>query len=205
MNVNDETRKAAVKALHSAAEKGDTAAVNRLLVENADIIDERDSHLRTALHYAVISRHLQTADALLRNGAGVDASGGSDGFTPLHEAAFGGDTEMVKLLLHHGAKATQKTANDRTVLDLAGTNRNLYLTDTLKKAMGLDTGTVELLPPDEHAAGDPKPFAKRLERPDLIEAFVEWAKQQYGDRPGFRVIEHAAAEFLHQQAQDRTP
>ena len=66
-------------------------------------LDKTDSNYqRTALHWAVYSKNLDCARALVRAGASLDLQD-SEGQTPLHKAVVRGDREMIKMLIEAGA------------------------------------------------------------------------------------------------------
>ena len=68
----------------------------------------------------------------LAAGADVNAKN-VDGWTPLHEAAFGGRKEIVELLISNGADVNAKGESGRTPLDLATqSKRNLKTADFLR-------------------------------------------------------------------------
>jgi ankyrin repeat protein len=82
-------------ALVAAAEKGDTAVVNRLLHSGANIHGCEDAPLRTA----ALHGHGETVRALIEAGAKVDAWVGM----ALRCMVYRGDTETVTFLLEKGA------------------------------------------------------------------------------------------------------
>jgi ankyrin repeat protein len=58
----------------------------------------------------------------------------SDGDTPLHNAARGGHTHVVQLLLQHGASAMTLNHADQTPRDAAGSDADPELAQTLLAA-----------------------------------------------------------------------
>ena len=58
-------------------------------------------------------------DELLSEQPELARAWSEDGFTPLHTAAQNGDTELVRLLLEHGADAGATATDGRTPADLA--------------------------------------------------------------------------------------
>ena len=93
-------------ALHRAALRGDAQSVARLLARGLDC-NARWQHV-TPLHCAAMGGHTEVAEILLAKGADVNAPAGKQGGTPLDFAAssFRGNSEIVELLLAHGAKAS---------------------------------------------------------------------------------------------------
>ena len=71
-------------------------------------VDERDSHNKSPLHYAVMNGHQEMCCYLLNNGANATAKD-NEGQTVLHYAAMSGNEAMVRLLLEdYKADATAK-------------------------------------------------------------------------------------------------
>jgi len=100
-----------------AAATGDTAAVQALLAEGADI-DEKNRNGDTALMRAAANGHLETVQLLLDEGAGMDAQRG-DGMTPLILAAFFGHSDVVLALIKKGAGLSARDRMGMTALDWA--------------------------------------------------------------------------------------
>ncbi len=94
--------------------------INHLKQKNFDINAPIDYYGKTMLHHACGSlNHLQLAKALIFHDADVNVQSFIHGETPLHEAAFTGNLDIVELLLQHGADLTAKTYVDATALDMA--------------------------------------------------------------------------------------
>src|SRR5258705_5985725 len=90
--------------LHSAARKGDTAEVKKLLDEGADVNDLSAGLLAprmTPLMEAAMNGHADTLALLLDRGARLDmtAGRGSDDMTALMFAASRGHVEAVRLMI----------------------------------------------------------------------------------------------------------
>ena len=108
--------------LFDALERGDLAAVERLLAEGADV-DMRDPRLpepfaAPPLVVAACRGDTAMVRSLLAHGADVDARDGAGG-TALIWACDGGDLECARLLLDAGADPRLRnrdgyTARDRT-------------------------------------------------------------------------------------------
>ena len=89
--------------LHRAAQDGNIEEVTRLVGEGFEV-NRFDDLSRTPLHYAVEGEHYSIAKWLLEKGADVNAHEEEKiGETALSLAAQGGDSEIVELLLMHGA------------------------------------------------------------------------------------------------------
>ena len=72
----------------------------------------------TALGWAALEGHLDTALVLIEAGANVNA-GNHGNWTPLMSAAYYGHPEMVKLLLEHGANPRTRDYMGKTAADWA--------------------------------------------------------------------------------------
>jgi ankyrin repeat protein len=119
--------------LHSAAQDGDLAKVEKLLLAKYPV-NRFDSLGKTPLHYAVAKEHFDVVEALIRAGANVNAHDERViGDTPLGDCAKSGSFEMIRRLLDAGADPTipgwmqltaihrdedRKDANAKTILRL---------------------------------------------------------------------------------------
>jgi len=106
------------RALHLAAEFGDTAMVTLLLDGGAEI-DSRDDENRTPLYRAAVGGHAETVGVLLDRGAMIDARENTKGQTALMQAALRGESDMVRLLVMRGADIHGADASGRTSFRLA--------------------------------------------------------------------------------------
>jgi ankyrin repeat protein len=103
--------------LHAAARKGDTKAAEELIAKGADV-HAKDNMGWTALVYAVLNSHVETAGMLIDNGADVNAKDDS-GRTVLMWAARMGKTKSVELLIEKGADVAARDIDGSTALTLA--------------------------------------------------------------------------------------
>ncbi|GAB3411951.1 ankyrin repeat domain-containing protein [Massilia agilis] len=87
-------------ALVLAAREGAMQVLDTLLAHPGTRIDTPAVNGNTALMMAAFKHNMPAVQALLAKGAAVNR----DGWTPLHYAAAGGDNEIARLLLKHGAK-----------------------------------------------------------------------------------------------------
>ncbi|KAJ6031165.1 hypothetical protein N7540_001897 [Penicillium herquei] len=92
-------------ALHIAARMGFIGIVRTLFKRH---LNARGCNNLTALHYAVINRHIKVALLLLENNARVNVRDGKLGWTPLHCAAGVGNEELVEILLEAGAEVNSQ-------------------------------------------------------------------------------------------------
>ena len=99
--VAEEAETAPEDDVWKAASRGDVAALERHAAEGAPL-DVPDPALGTTpLGWAALHGHVDVAEWLLDNGAGVHTLNG-DGSTAMHSAAFMGRAEIVRLLLERG-------------------------------------------------------------------------------------------------------
>ena len=71
-------------------------------------------------HLAALGNHAETVEALLANGAAVDATDeGTVGAAPLHFAANAGAHAVIDVLLRHNAALDLQSRDGRSVLQFA--------------------------------------------------------------------------------------
>lgn len=89
--------------LHFSCFFGQPAATRLLIQSGAEVDAVAANPMKVMpLHSAASARNLESARALLDNGAPVNARQ-HGGWVPIHAAAQNGDRPMVELLLHHHA------------------------------------------------------------------------------------------------------
>ncbi|KAF8568094.1 hypothetical protein P879_08029 [Paragonimus westermani] len=103
--------------LHRAAIRGNLDQVKSLLASGLSP-NIRDHAGWMPLHEAVLHGHRDVAEALLKAGATVDAPGGPDLDTPLHDAIQNAQAACCELLLAHGANPVLPNAMGMTPLQL---------------------------------------------------------------------------------------
>ena len=95
----------------------------RLLLRHGARVDAASSNAMHVmpLHSAAAAHSVPIARLLLEHGAPVNArqGGGDSGFTPLMEAAFNGQVDMVEILVDHGADRHLRDEEGRTAADHA--------------------------------------------------------------------------------------
>jgi ankyrin repeat protein len=106
---------AAYTGLHAAAQKGDTAKIDRLAAAKADL-NARDGNGRTPLHVAGIANQREAIRALARAGADINLLD-KDRYDGVTIASVADDEEALRVLLASGASAKLVTSRyDGTAL-----------------------------------------------------------------------------------------
>jgi len=109
------------EGLHLAAGEGDLGKIKLLLTSGADVNAKELGLGASALLCASQAGHYMVAQALIENGADVNASNKLDQM-PLHLAANHGHKDLVELLLFHKAKVNVKDRDGFTPLHCAACN-----------------------------------------------------------------------------------
>jgi ankyrin repeat protein len=125
-----------------AAERGDRAAVARLIEQEPDV-NAAQVDGATALHWAVYRQDAELAEILLRAGATVDAAN-RVGATPLQIAAIAGNATLISRLIRAGANAAQRGPSGETMLMFAARSGNPEALKVLVEA-GADVNARENL------------------------------------------------------------
>ena len=105
-----------------AAQKGDRAAVQKLIQQKIDV-NAPQVDGATALHWAVYKQDAEMVDMLVRAGANVKAANRT-GVTPLEMAAIYGNAAIIDKLIKAGADAKQKGPNGETMVMFAARSGN---------------------------------------------------------------------------------
>lgn len=143
----------AYRGLHAAAQRGDVAALRRLIDDGADA-NGRDGHGRTPLHVATFARQREAIKLLAAAGAQLGLLE-NDRYDAVTIAAVADDEDTLRLLLALGASARLITSRyDGTALIAAA-------------HLGHDGVVRQLL-----AAGAPLDHVNNLHWTALIEAIV---------------------------------
>jgi ankyrin repeat protein len=125
-----------VTPLHHAAQQGHLKALNLLLEHGAHPNARTATKGATALHLAAENNRLEIARALLESpqaeSLNIDAPTGM-GYTPLHSAARAGRSELVELLLEHGADPNARDPAGTTPIFVAATVNAARLIDQAKQ------------------------------------------------------------------------
>ena len=113
---------------------GHEPVVRALLAAGARVNAASSNGMRVMpLHSAVAAQSVPIARLLLEHGAAVNArqGGTGGGFTPLMEAAFNGQSEMVELLVGHGADRSMKDDDGKCAADHARAQGHAALAERL--------------------------------------------------------------------------
>ena len=105
-----------------AAQKGDRAAVQKLIQQKVDV-NAPQVDGATALHWAVYRQDVELADMLIRAGANVKAVNRTN-VTPLEMAALYGNAALLDRLIKAGADPKHRGPNGETMVMFAARNGN---------------------------------------------------------------------------------
>lgn len=108
----------------------DIDALRMLLDKNPELIHAKDSEGDSTLTWSVVSRNIEIARFLIKNGAEINESN-QQGYTPLHWAAMRAGSEMAKLLIQNGAEMNVCDYENQTPLHKAGISGNVEVTRVL--------------------------------------------------------------------------
>ena len=123
-----------LSALHMAAYNGHTETVNYLISKGA-VVDARDSEKKTPLIHACTGPFAPTVKALIAAGADINATDGTEGFTPLMMAAGLGQAEIVEILLANKVTVDLKDEDQETAIDHARNAGHEAIVTRLETAM----------------------------------------------------------------------
>lgn len=105
--------------LYYLAEAGDTQALLAHITELSAEFSEPKDLASLALIRAAESNQLETAQALIKYGAGIEGASERSYIRPLWKAAKRGHLPMVKLLFVHGANIEATDSSGMSALDYA--------------------------------------------------------------------------------------
>jgi ankyrin repeat protein len=115
-----------------AAGLGAEERLDDLLAQDPALVFAKAADGFTPLHFAAFFGHPGSARLLVARGADVNAVADNPmQVLPLHSAAAADCTEIVELLLDHGADANAKQASGHSALDAARQNGNDAMADLL--------------------------------------------------------------------------
>lgn len=110
-----------ITPLFNATGEGNLSVVTTLLQLGADV--NSNGRNGTALHNAVVYGYKEIAKLLIVSGADVNAVDGLEGRTPIFEGAARGHTDLVQLVLAHGAKKDVRDNDGKLPIDEAKANK----------------------------------------------------------------------------------
>jgi ankyrin repeat protein len=157
-----------VRTFQDHVKKGDLAGVQAALAEDPSLLDATNASGQSALLLAKYYRQEHVADYLLGLGPRLDVFNGAaagrlseamqqidndpalleahstDGWTPLHLAAFFGHAPLVDALLGRGAKIDSRSTNamENTPLHAAAAGGHTEIVERLLKG-GADPGAIQ--------------------------------------------------------------
>lgn len=118
--------------IFEAAAVGRVERVHELLLLEGGFVDLWSPDGFTALHLAAFFGHQEIAAELLRRGADVNAVARNHlGVQPINSAAAGNHTEVVRVLLEHGADPNAREAAGFAPIHAAAQNGNDELYELL--------------------------------------------------------------------------
>ncbi len=151
--------------LYNAVEKGHQTVVNILLQANAEI-DCIEIDGRTPLCAAAFHRHPSITDMLMKAGADINYQCG--GHTPLHDAAWAGDIESLKLLIGAGVNLFHTNTSGRTALhNAAYAHQNRTMAVPILIRAGLDPNQAD------DSGQTPVNLASRYGRTEALKQLIE--------------------------------
>lgn len=122
--------KTAGPAIVMAAKEKSYAALSVLAGARGLEIDATDDHDQTALMIAAIQGNFAAVERLILQGASVNRRG----WTPLHYAAVGGNLDVIRILLRHGARVDAPSPNRTTPVMMAARHKNYTAMELLADA-----------------------------------------------------------------------
>ncbi|OQV18062.1 Tonsoku-like protein [Hypsibius exemplaris] len=127
--------------LHTAVINGSLKRVKQLIAAGHPV-NERDNCGWLPIHEAANHNHLEIATYLIEHNASLNDRGlkGCNGLTPMLDAAYSGNLDMVRLLFNRGAVVTAKDGDGKTVVDALMAWRKENFTD-VRQSMDAQTQT----------------------------------------------------------------
>lgn len=102
-----------------AVSKNNITGIKILHHGDPDLVNEPvDKHGAMALHYAIRNKNEQLLEYLLNNGANINAQGGPDYNSGLHEAILVQDFTAVRQLFSYGINDTLRNSKGQQAVDL---------------------------------------------------------------------------------------
>ncbi|KTF88881.1 hypothetical protein cypCar_00042086, partial [Cyprinus carpio] len=125
--------------LHLAAENDHSEVVKLFLRQRPELAVLANMEGATCTHMAAAKGSVAVIKELLlfNQGGPVTLNNKANGLCPLHLAAAGGHTEVVKVLLDAGASVTEEDAEGMTAIHLAAKNGHTHVLEVLKGSVSL--------------------------------------------------------------------
>ncbi|HVQ43020.1 MAG TPA: ankyrin repeat domain-containing protein [Vicinamibacterales bacterium] len=189
-------RAAAPSPVADAAQRGDTAAVQTLLKDGADVNAAQGDGM-TALHWTALNGDLKTLNVLLIAGAVTEPLTRVGRYTPLHLASSRGHAAVIARLLEAGSKPGAVTETGVQPLHLAAQAGN---PDAVKFL--LDRGA-SVNARDTVYGRTPLVFATSANRIDAMKVLIAKGADLKAATTVVDFRERSAADTQSRQARDR--
>ena len=118
---SDKRREEPNQKLLEASDSGDHEVVSRLLNEGAEV-SSKNSDGNLGIHLSAVKGHEKVVAEFLRKGQDVNIRSGQFNSSPLMWAAQEGHTNVIRLLLDHGAQIDLHNEGGETALTIAAYN-----------------------------------------------------------------------------------
>ncbi|XP_064204441.1 transient receptor potential cation channel, subfamily N, member 1 [Anguilla rostrata] len=131
--------------LHLAAENDHSEVVTLFLKHRPELATLANMEGATCTHIAASKGSVAVIKELLKfnKGGMISAHNKTNSSSPLHLAAAGGHTEVVKVLLEAGASAAEENAEGMTAIHSAAKNGHTHILDVLKGSISLKTSSTK--------------------------------------------------------------
>ncbi len=165
--------KAVLLNIFEAAATGKTNQIIRILAHDPQLVNDYPDEGYQPLGLACFFGHLETAQYLISAGARVNTpSQNKMKITPLHSAAAGRHTKLVKLLLEHGADPNARQVGGFTPLHAAAENGDVEaIRALLFYGADQDTKSSEGKSPLDYTLESKKAEAAKLLRESITRRF----------------------------------
>jgi len=107
-----------------------------LLLARGAAVDAANHWHNTALHWAAYNGHQRVVIQLLRHRARLDVRETEKGHTPLHDAAWKGRWQVVRVLLEAGADPGARDREGLTPLEVALRHNRLAVAELIRQYVG---------------------------------------------------------------------
>ncbi|HEY9151462.1 MAG TPA: ankyrin repeat domain-containing protein [Anaerolineales bacterium] len=165
--------KAITLTIFEAAATGKMNHIMRILAHDPQLVNAYSDDGYQPLGLACFFGNLETARYLINSGARVNSPSQNEmNVTPLHSAAAGGHTELVKLLLEHGANPNAVQKSGFTPLHAAAQNGDVQSIHALLfHGADADIKSAEGKTPLDYAAEGNKTKAVELLKREITRRF----------------------------------